>query len=126
MRPRRVRRKVGGGVVKKIIIDGSEIEVFGYQWRTEQKPIYRKGHFLGNLLDKLTITIDYIKVKISRQNCKELLQKLLFSNEYVIEADNKKAKFYLCVDEMKRLFTWYKSESDEIEIEFIGTGNYVD
>ena len=112
--------------MKKIIIDGSEIEVLGYQWITEQKPIYRKGHFLGNYLDKCTTTIDYIKVKIARQNCKELLQKVLFANEYVIEADNKKAKFYLCVEEMQRLFTWYKSESDEIEIQFIGTCNDVD
>ena len=55
------------------------------------------------------------------------MKKILYANEYVIEADNKKAKFYLGGKEMKGLFVWYKqSESDEIEIEFIGTGNYVD
>ena len=112
--------------MKKIIIDGSKIEILEYQWITEQKPIYRKGHFLGNSPDKLTITIDYIKVKISRQNFKELLNKVLFANEYVIEADNKKAKFYLHIEETQRLFAWYKSESDEIEIEFIGTCGNVD
>lgn len=112
--------------MNKIIVDGREIEVLYYQWISEQNPIYKKGHFLGNCLDKWTITIDYIKVKIARQNCKELLQKVLFANEYVIEADNKKAKFYLGVDETKRLFAWYKSESDEIEIEFICTCNDVD
>ena len=104
--------------MEKIVIDGSEIEVLDYQWITEQ--------ISGDLFDLLTFTIDYIKVKISRQNCKELLKKVLFANKYVIEADNKKAEFYLPVGEMKRLFTWYKSDSDEIEIEFVGTGNEVD
>lgn len=112
--------------MKKIIVDGSEIEVLDFQWRTEQESFYRKGHFLGNLLDKFTITIDYIKVKISRQNCNEILKKILSVNEYVIEADDKKAKFYLRVEDMKRLFDWHKSEIDEIEIEFIGTCNDVD
>jgi hypothetical protein len=108
--------------VKRIIIDGSEIEVLDYKWINE--PL---KHFVKWKLTELPISIDYIKIKIGRnQNCKELLKKVLFSNEYVIEADNKKAKFYLNVGEMKRLFNWYKIGSDEIEIEFVGTGNEVD
>lgn len=108
--------------MKKIIVDGSEIEVLGYEWREEQPLDF---NYYGKL-ELLPFTIDFIKVKIARQNCKELLQKVLFANKYVIEADNKKAQFFLCGDEIKRLFAWYKSESDEIEIEFIGTCNEVD
>ena len=108
--------------MKKIIVDGSEIEVLDYKWENE----FLK-QFVNWKLEILPITIDYIKIKIGRhQNCKELLKKLS-ANEYMIEADNKKAKFYLGVEEMQRLFTWYKqSESDEIEIHFIGTCNDVD
>jgi hypothetical protein len=108
--------------VKKIVVDGSEIEVLDYEWREEQ-PL--DVNYYGKL-ELLPFTIDYFKVKIARQNCKEILQKVLFANEYVIEADNKKAKFYLRMEEMKRLFAWYKSDSDEIEINFIGTGNEMD
>lgn len=108
--------------MKKIIVDGSEIEVLDYAWRAEQ-PL--ASNYYGKL-ELLPFNIDYIKVKIARQNCKEILKKILSANEYVIEADDKKAKFYLNIKEMKRLFDWHKSESDEIEIEFVGTGNEVD
>lgn len=100
--------------MKRIIIDGSEIEVLDYAWR-EELPI---GFNYYGKLELLPFTIDYIKVKIARQNCKELLKKILPANECVIEADNKKAKFYI---------DWYKQiESGEIEIQFIGTCNEVD
>lgn len=108
--------------MKKIIIDGSEIEVLDYKWVNE--PLKQ---FVDWKLEILPINIDYIKIKIGRQqNYKELLKKVLFANEYVIEADNKKAKFYLNVEETQRLFAWHKSERGEIEIEFIGTCNDVD
>ena len=93
----------------------------GYEWKEEQPLAF---NYYGKL-ELLPFTIGYIKVKITHQNCKEILSKVLLANEYVIEADNKKAKFYLCFEEMQRLFTWYKSESDQIEIKFIGTGNEV-
>lgn len=109
--------------MKKIIIDGSEIEVIDYKWITEQPKIINK---ISYRVEILPFIIDHIKVKICRQNCKKLLQKILFTNEYVIETDGKKAKFYLCGDEIKKLFDWHKSESDEIEINFIGTCNDVD
>ena len=105
--------------MKKIIIDGSEIEVLDFQWITEQYNPF-------NRIDLGVFNVDYIKVKISRQNCREILNKILLANEYVIEADDKKAKFYLRTDGMKRLFAWYKSDGEEIEIEFIGTCNQVD
>lgn len=110
--------------MKKIIIDGSKIEVLDYQWITEPYKVFSKITWKW---ETLPFNIDYIKVKISRQNCKQILKKILSANEYVIEADNKKAKFYLRVEDMKRLFAWYKqSESEEIEIQFIGTCNEVD
>jgi hypothetical protein len=108
--------------VKKIIVDGSEIEVLDYQWITEPYKAFNK---IAWKLETFSFNIDYIKVKISRQNCKEILKKILSANEYVIEADYKKAKFYLHIEETKRLFDWHKSESDEIEIQFIGTVNDV-
>ena len=106
--------------MKKIIVDGSEIEVLDYQWITEPYKVFKK---IAWKWETFHFNIDYIKVKIFRQNCKEILKKILSTNEYVIEADNKKAKFYLGVEDTKRLFDWHKSESDEIEIEFVGTGN---
>lgn len=115
--------KVGGGVVKKITIDGSEIEILDYQWITEPYKVFNKIIYKW---ETLSFNIDYIKVKISRQNCKEILKNILSASECVIEADNKKGKFYLCGDELKKLFACHKGESDEIEIRFIGTCNYVD
>ena len=108
--------------MKKIVVDGSEIEVLDYKWINEPLILLVQWKVV-----EFPISIDYIKIKIGRQqNYKELLKKVLFANEYVIEADNKKAKFYLQSYEMKKLFDWYKSESDEIEIEFVGTCNDVD
>lgn len=108
--------------MKKIVVDGSEIEVLGYEWKEEQPLAF---NYYGKL-ELLPFTIGYIKVKITHQNCKEIFSKVLLANEYVIEADDKRAKFYLRTEDMKRLFDWHKSESDEIEIEFVGTNNDVD
>lgn len=102
--------------MKKIKIDGSEIKVLDYEWRKETRKFYGQ-------LELLQFTIDYIKIKICRENFKELLQKVLFSNKYVIEADDKKAEFFLMPFELYKIKN--EIENEEIEIEFTGTGNEV-
>lgn len=103
--------------MKKIIIDGTEVEVLDYSWVVDKTVLY--GRYPQ---DKVEFDTDYIKVKINSQVFENFYKPILVRYAYVIQADNRKAEFFLRMTELNKLVLWFENgQNGEIEIEFVGT-----
>ncbi len=105
--------------MKKILIEGTSVDVLDSKWETVEKKSrmrYSVSYF----------SVSFLKIKIDKTTFKPILEILLFKNEYIIETETKKAKFYLTMEEHHKIAEWLHNGKDgTLEIEFVGTLNEI-
>lgn len=105
--------------MNQILIDGINVDVLDYELKTVEDKISLRCF-------GVSVFIDFLTIKIDKTTFKPILDIILFKNEYIIETETKKEKFYVKVQELHKISEWLHHGKDgTLEIEFVGTLNEI-